>query len=317
MRPALTAAVLAAAAASLLTAPPAAAQRPVTSTCEQPAAAAGTYVDIDVPIPGAGTIQLRAINERRDIIGWYAGPSGSPTHSFLLRDGDVTLIIVPGADHTWANDINNAGLVVGSYQDAGGGQHAFTWRDGAFTLHPAPPGTFSSLRFDAVNASGAIAGSRNFEQNGVFGAQAFVMRRGKTTLIDAGAFPWAFPVGINDRGDVLLTVQPSAPGPTRGSYLLAARDGVVAVAGCPGLNAFQGTVTAITNQRHLAGRMGPFTGFSGVVYSDAGVTAYDYPGAVSTELVDLNNAGYAIGHAAIADVILAQPFLFVPRGRSW
>jgi probable HAF family extracellular repeat protein len=290
-------------------------QRPVTSSCDAPAVARGTYVNIDVAIPGAESIQLRAINERRDIVGWYSGATGSPTHSFLLRRGQVTLIAVPGAAHTWANDINAAGVVVGAYWNDEG-EHAFVWADGEFTLYPKPPGSFSSLRFGAVNASGAIAGHFNFEENGTFGAQAFVLRQGTLVPLDAGGFPWAFPVGINERGDVLLTVQPSAPGPGRGSYLLATRHGVETVTGCPGLDSFRGQLWAVTNQGHLAGRMGTFTAFSGVVYLEQGVRAYNYPGAVSTELVDINSAGYAIGHAGIADFQLTQPFLFVPQGRQ-
>jgi probable HAF family extracellular repeat protein len=143
---------------TLLCVVPPAVARQAASSCDAPAIASGRYIDIEVPIPGAEWINLRAINERGDIVGEFGGGSAPQLQSFLLRGGDVTIIAVPGATATRATGVNASGSVVGVYWDAVSGPHAFTWARGSFTLWPASTG-MRSLSFGAINASGAIAGS--------------------------------------------------------------------------------------------------------------------------------------------------------------
>jgi hypothetical protein len=62
--------------------------------------------------------------------------------------------------------------------------------------------------------------------------------------------------------------------------------------------------------------MGPptlpeFGGYSGVMYSERGVTVFNYPDAISTELLGMNSAGYAIGHAW--SLTWHRHFLFIPH----
>jgi hypothetical protein len=288
----------------------AAADRPATSSCDNPALAEGTYIPLDIDIPGASFISVSAINGRRDVLGRFQDET-SVTKSFLWRDGVSTIIAVPGAAVTEAQDLNASGTVVGRYQDEGG-LHAFTWRDGTFTLYPSSP-SFRQLDFDAVNASGAIAGS--YTQ--LSGDTVAFLRRpsGATEVIDVPGRPWDFAVSINERGDVLL-LSFDEPRPGAGDYFLATNRGLEPIAGCGFLNDVADTLSSVTNQRQFVGRTMRFGGVSGIVYSRADVTVYDYPGASYTDLVDMNSAGYAIGHARFGDNFLdSQPFLFVPTGR--
>lgn len=272
--------------------------------------AEGTYIPLDIDIPGASFIGVSAINERRDILGHFQDET-SVTRSFLLRNGESTIIAVPGAAVTEAQDLNASGTVVGRYQNEDG-LHAFTWRDGTLTLYPSSP-PFRQLDFDAVNASGAIAGSYTRLSGDTV---AFVRRpSGATEIIDVPGRPADFAVSINERGDVLL-LSFDQPRPGAGDYFLATNRGLEPVAGCGLLNDVAGTLSTVTNQRQFVGRTLEFGRVSGIVYSRAGVTVYDYPGASYTDLVDMNSAGYAIGHARFGDNFLdSQPFLFVPTGR--
>jgi hypothetical protein len=67
------------------------------------------------------------MNERGDITGVYVG-SGR-THGFLLRDGVFQTIDYPGSvDTSLTFLINNRGLMVGGFIDAGGAEHGFIAR---------------------------------------------------------------------------------------------------------------------------------------------------------------------------------------------
>jgi hypothetical protein len=47
------------------------------------------------------------------------------------------------------------------------------------------------------------------------------------------------------------------------------------------------------------------------MYSERGVTVFNYPDAISTELLGMNSAGYAIGHAW--SLTWHRHFLFIPH----
>jgi probable HAF family extracellular repeat protein len=56
------------------------------------------------------------------ISGWE---TPSIQHGFLLDNGTYTTLDVPGSTSTQAWGINDSGEIVGTYADAGGGQHGF------------------------------------------------------------------------------------------------------------------------------------------------------------------------------------------------
>jgi hypothetical protein len=68
-----------------------------------------------------------------------------------------TTIDYPGAVSTEVNNIDNAGRVVGSYQDSAGGVHAYVLENGVFTSFDVPSalGTTSA---NGINATGQIVG---------------------------------------------------------------------------------------------------------------------------------------------------------------
>jgi uncharacterized membrane protein len=54
--------------------------------------------------------------------------SSGASHGFLLSNGELTSIDVPGATFTSARGINCLGDIVGEYRDAGGRVHGFMLR---------------------------------------------------------------------------------------------------------------------------------------------------------------------------------------------
>jgi hypothetical protein len=88
----------------------------------------GTYTSYDPP--GSTGTYAGGINDSGDIVGYYcltsecAAGSGNPSpQGFLLSGGTYTTIAIPGATGTWANAINNNGVIVGSYADGVGGSN--------------------------------------------------------------------------------------------------------------------------------------------------------------------------------------------------
>jgi probable HAF family extracellular repeat protein len=91
----------------------------------------GDFTLPSVTPPGATKFHSGAggINARGDIVGfityfYLSNASQRFTSGFLIDDGDVRFIDVPGASSTSASGINNRGDIVGSYRDADG-EHGF------------------------------------------------------------------------------------------------------------------------------------------------------------------------------------------------
>jgi probable HAF family extracellular repeat protein len=88
-----------------LTSAHAASPLPSAAACATPITAAGTYRELSVP--GAKQTEARGVNNRGDIVGFYA-EAQDQLHGFLYASGVLTTIDVPDADWTVATDINNS-----------------------------------------------------------------------------------------------------------------------------------------------------------------------------------------------------------------
>jgi probable HAF family extracellular repeat protein len=144
----------------------------------------GTMVDLAAAsaMTGGASCGL-AVNDRGVVAG---------------RAADGELVVWDGASATSlgvtgdVGAINDSGLVVGSYDDAGVAR-AFAWQDGVLRDLGAPRTT--SSRATAVNARGDIVGQA--------GGHAFLYRDG--AFVDLGTLGGAASIakGINDRGEVV------------------------------------------------------------------------------------------------------------------
>jgi uncharacterized membrane protein len=123
------------------------------------AAAAGTYINIDVP--GAVYTIAYSVNNSAEVTGtWY---DGSTVHGFLRQvDGTITDITVARGIETGALSINGSGQIVGYYLDSNYAYHGFLRNlAGEFTTLNEPnagwkknQGTFPW----AINNAGEIVG---------------------------------------------------------------------------------------------------------------------------------------------------------------
>jgi uncharacterized membrane protein len=135
----------------------------------------GTYTKLDVPAAidpathesavGMGTTVF-GISEKGDIVGSYlqgfhdaTGPDNfNHRYGFLLHQGVYTKLEVPGAVLTAAEQVNDAGQVVGFYV-AGDGAHGFAWSKGVYTFPiDVPVPHASNTEIFSINASGQIVG---------------------------------------------------------------------------------------------------------------------------------------------------------------
>jgi uncharacterized membrane protein len=104
--------------------------------------------------PGAGTF-AQGINHSDLIIGGVIGGTSGGI-GFTYNGTSFTKVTVPSAISTFGGGINDAGALVGYFNDSSG-QHGFVDKGGQFTTLDAP-GTNLSTRAFGINASGTVVG---------------------------------------------------------------------------------------------------------------------------------------------------------------
>jgi probable HAF family extracellular repeat protein len=122
------------------------------------------YITLDDPFATNGTY-AHGINDAGLIVGsYYTGPAEADvhglSHGYLDTNGNFTTIDDPlrgPGGHTDAVGINNAGQIVGDYQDSSGNYHGYFYNNGTYTTLNAPGAedTFAT----AINNYGDIVGS--------------------------------------------------------------------------------------------------------------------------------------------------------------
>ena len=122
----------------------------------------GKFIPLAPPAPDASFSEATNINDRGDVTGQWGDANGF-FHGFLLGDGVLTILDVPGATDTYAQGINDSGLVAGYWDvlDVNGNAlaiYGFTWKDGGFIDTQINfPGAAGSGLF-GVNARGDLSG---------------------------------------------------------------------------------------------------------------------------------------------------------------
>jgi uncharacterized membrane protein len=84
----------------------------------------GIYSGLSLLAFGTPNVVMNGLNDIDQIAGCYVDARGME-HGFVLTDGMLTNIDVPGAMFTDIQGINNAGQFIGYYDDASGNEHAF------------------------------------------------------------------------------------------------------------------------------------------------------------------------------------------------
>ena len=99
-----------------------------------------------------------ATPDGRRIAGLFTDMMTGRQDGYLLEDGVLTILRVPGSSQTAAWDMNPTGDIVGVYRNASG-FHGFLFRDGAYTPVDVPFAGARDTRAFGINALGWIVGS--------------------------------------------------------------------------------------------------------------------------------------------------------------
>jgi uncharacterized membrane protein len=156
------------------------------------------FTELPLPDRDTGFETARGLNNRGEVVGFFALNADGSEHGFLLSRGTVSRLDFPGATLTDAWGINNRGSIVGSFVDSSGIIHAWLRRSGTFTQIDIP-GAVNTVSF-GVNARGVIVGG--FDDSVSHG---FLLGRGKVISYDV---PVPGSTGsqfnrINDIGDIV------------------------------------------------------------------------------------------------------------------
>lgn len=160
----------------------------------------GQYVTLPIPRTGCQTIAPTGINNHGVVVGTFTDDFFS--RSFILSpDGAFTILSIPpdmttsasGVVYTFAYGVNDAGTVVGAYQDDAG-FHAFEYSGGRFRRLELP---------GCGDCSGSLA-------TGINNAGTILLKRASPTdpiafwLMDGGvAVPFSVPGATIARGSAL------------------------------------------------------------------------------------------------------------------
>ena len=171
------------------------------------ASAAETYTAQALAIPrNAFSGQASAINDAGVSAGWYETIRGSTAVSWSV-DNQLTLLgTLPGLPSALANDINQAGTIVGfAFTNDFLVSHAFVWHSDTGMQPLTDLGGNASLA-QAINTDG-IAVGWSFDASGVLHAVKWDASGSLTDLNPSGAISEA--LDINDAGDIVGWVFPN------------------------------------------------------------------------------------------------------------
>jgi hypothetical protein len=176
-------------------------------------------------IPGATINAAGGVNLWGLVVGnWTTDPTGSTGQQGWIyhpRTGNYTFFDVPVSDKvnnygTIVNDINIAGVVVGWYADANGGEHGFT-KVGARYRTIDIPGALNTELF-GINSHGDLAGRYRVGDT----RHGFVLRKtGELITFDAPGAINTWVEAVSDNGNIAGLYQ-SADGNYHAFYQLGA-----------------------------------------------------------------------------------------------
>jgi uncharacterized membrane protein len=198
-----------------------------------------------------------------------------------------TSVEVPGAKATFTTGINNAGVMVGTYEDSAGTYHGYILKDGKVTTLDAPHSTTTSVGNIKPNGSTEIVGgylnARGRELGFLYINGHYSDIRGPKGSTAAAAN------AINDDGDIVGSYKDSN-GVTEG-YLLTKH-------GYTSFNVFMSQINAATGINDkgklvywsVSGISGDTTSYLYDIKTQQS-TEIDVPGATDSLAQDINNEG--------------------------
>src|ERR1041385_558137 len=178
---------------------------------------AGGFHEITLPGHPNADFTVTGVNSKGDIVGAINSQT-LPADGYVLHNGKLTLLLVPGSDVTLPTSINDQGVVVGgSLASFLNETPAFMWKNGVFS-NISPPGNDGFVNPTKVSNSGVVVG--NYEI-GDGQAHAFAFENGTYTNIELPNFEDIFVPAVNKFDNILaqatqITQQGLKPGLFKG-----------------------------------------------------------------------------------------------------
>jgi uncharacterized membrane protein len=255
----------------------------------------GTFTTIDFPdAAGSGDTYVTGINSRGQVAGAYRILTAPRVvlHGFVSGGSGFTTVDVPDAiGHTYINDIDDRGRLVGLYDHADRGY----LRDarGRFSVFAAP-GAATFTFPSGINKKGEIVGNYDDAAGNVHGFLR--KRRGRFARVDVPGAKATSAIRINDHGQIVGiysgTTTSFAAADAR-SFLLDR--GKLTRIEVPG--AVDTRLIGIDNHGRAVGSYIDAGGkLHGLLRDRRGeMTTIDVPDAAGTQLIDINDAGRMTG----------------------
>jgi uncharacterized membrane protein len=164
---------------------------------------AGGFHEITLPGHPNADFTVTGVNANGDVVGTINSAT-LPNNGYVLHNGKITLLLVPGSVLTQPTSINDEGVIVGgSLAQAVNENPAFMWKDGVFS-NINPPGNDGFVNANKVSNSGVVVGSyESFD-----GTHGFALKNGTYTKIDAPGFPReTFIQAVNKFDNVLIQAE--------------------------------------------------------------------------------------------------------------
>jgi len=122
---------------------------------------ANHYSTVTDPNAPTASLTATAINNNRDIAGFYTNPATGNTDGFLKYRGQFTDLAYPGAAATMALGVNDRDEVVGVATVGSGStaaMHGFTWTPGGGFVTVDDPNGIGTTTINGVNDEGDLVG---------------------------------------------------------------------------------------------------------------------------------------------------------------
>jgi probable HAF family extracellular repeat protein len=263
-----------------------------------------TFTTIDVP--GASLTYVSGVNSSGEMVGWYV-PTGSSTgNGFLLSGGNFTFLNYPGGYDTEARGITDAGLIVGNAYISSEGTVGFTYQGGVFNTIQI--NGYPDTCAEAINSAGAIVGTYGFG-----GTEGFELFGTKFKNIGPpGSYGGILATGINKSGRVVGITMEGADG--NGFLYQNGRYKTITVPGSTGLTEAWG----INDTDVIVGwyfGCAPTCTEHGFVLMSGRYFSFDYPGAMFTFALGINNAGQIVGGYSL-DGVTTHGYVTSPMNAS-
>jgi probable HAF family extracellular repeat protein len=206
-----------------------------------------------------------------------SSPARASAYSF-------TQIDVPGASSTNAAAINDAGQIVGTFENITG-FHAFLDSGGSFSQIDVPGGSYTFA--SGINNAGQIVG--DFDSGG--STHGFLDRSGSFTQIDVPGANYTLASGINGAGQIVGVFQNST-----GTHGFLDSNGSFTQLNAPGALAGPGTqASGINGAGQIVGSFSDGSSSRGFLDTGGNFAPIDVPGASSTNAAANNQAGQIVG----------------------